>query len=256
MLVDERCGRAAALRHIIVMDELAGLAKAEIEKVKSVLTAPVLTYRPMRSNTFVDVPNNMMMIGTSNLSLGEIVRDHTGMRRFYEMPGNVDKAHWRAINALDYAALWAGAVDERADDGRSPMEMAGDTLPEAVHAVQTRQGDITASDMVLTWTVSRCWVGAVEPSSADSGSGATATGDGEGITGGPLGALYASFRSYCEDAGEKNIPPRRAFTVAMRRLGWAAHKVGPRDGRHTIWTAPPCGRGGGGAADEDTGDGE
>jgi hypothetical protein len=219
------------------MDELAGLAKAEIEKVKSVLTAPVLTYRPMRSNTFVDVPNNMMMIGTSNLSLGEIVRDHTGMRRFYEMPGNVDKAHWRAINALDYAALWAGAVDERADDGRSPMEMAEEKDRAAVQAVLVRQEEMTAPDLVEAWTVSRCWVGAV-PSPSPSADGGVEGGAAEAVDGGPLGALYASFKDYADGVGERAPLPQRAFIVALRRLGWVCKKVGPRDARHTIWEAP------------------
>lgn len=99
---------------ILFMDEMSGAKKADMTTVKHVITATTLTRRPMRSNTDVQVTQSSTLIGCSNDSLNEIIRDNTGVRRFAEL---TFKHHpdRDVLNNLDWKMMWQ-SVDEFGED--------------------------------------------------------------------------------------------------------------------------------------------
>ena len=97
--------------YLVIMDEMAKAAKADIEVTKHVITANVLERRPMRTNTTITVQQCASFIGGSNISLPELIKDETGNRRFFEAAwgepafGFLDTFDfcdaWRSISHLD-----------------------------------------------------------------------------------------------------------------------------------------------------------
>lgn len=99
---------------VLFMDEMSGARKADMNTVKQAITASTLTRRPMRSNDTVTVKQMATFIGCSNDSLGEIIKDPTGVRRFAELEFT-DTPDWSAMNEIDWLMLWR-SVDERSAD--------------------------------------------------------------------------------------------------------------------------------------------
>lgn len=97
------------------LDEMAGADKVEIEEFKRIVTAEVLMYRPMRTNAQVQVKNLCSFIGASNNALNDIVKDTTGLRRFFPISA-LETLNHELINSIDYLALWKG-IDETRERG-------------------------------------------------------------------------------------------------------------------------------------------
>lgn len=99
---------------ILFMDEMSGAKKADMTTVKHAITATTLTRRPMRSNTDVQVTQASTLIGCSNDSLNEIIRDNTGVRRFAELTFK-HNPNREVLNNLDWKMMWH-SVDECGED--------------------------------------------------------------------------------------------------------------------------------------------
>lgn len=111
---------------VIVLDEMARAAKADVETIKHVITAPTLDRRPMRTNSTVPVKNRAVLIGASNHRLDELIKDETGNRRFVELlfkPG----APRAMIDQFDFHAMWCSVQPGDAD----PLDGHRDELAEA-----------------------------------------------------------------------------------------------------------------------------
>lgn len=97
------------------LDEMAGADKVEIEEFKRIVTADILMYRPMRTNTQVQIKNLCSFIGASNNSLNDIIKDTTGMRRFFPINA-LETLNHELINSINYNELWQG-IDEKKERG-------------------------------------------------------------------------------------------------------------------------------------------
>lgn len=104
MLADDR-NIALWRSYVLVIDEMAYAERSDIEVVKHVITARALDRRPMRTNDVVTIKQRATLIGASNKSLSELVRDETGLRRFVSLPYRSD-ADWSYLNAVDWLAAW------------------------------------------------------------------------------------------------------------------------------------------------------
>lgn len=100
--------------YVIFLDELGHAKRAEMDEVKNIITASVLTRRPMRTNDVEHVEQRATFIGCTNKGLSELIRDETGVRRFAEL-AFTNSPDWEAINALDWEQMWR-SVDERGPD--------------------------------------------------------------------------------------------------------------------------------------------
>ena len=66
--------------------------------------------------------NSASLIGASNKTLDELIKDTTGMRRFIQLNwADLNEAGWAIINGIDYLGLWK-SVDETADDPLKPFK--------------------------------------------------------------------------------------------------------------------------------------
>ena len=123
---------------IIVMDEMAKAGKADIEVTKHVITAENLERRPMRTNSSVTIRQCATMIGASNMSLVELIRDETGNRRFVELPwGNPEHGF---VDRFDFSSAW-----------RSVHHTDADPIAEYMDELATAQSQSRNHGPVETW---------------------------------------------------------------------------------------------------------
>ena len=111
---------------VLIIDEMGFANRADIESVKSIMTATELARRPMRQNITVQIRQDATMIGASNKEVEQLIRDETGLRRFIgiRFKNNPD---WNLIKDIDYAGIWR-SVDE---DGEDPTLESIDVILEA-----------------------------------------------------------------------------------------------------------------------------
>lgn len=106
--------------YCLFIDEMGFFSKADVDQVKNIITTDYLNIRAMRQNFSANIRNSATLIGCSNKSLAQLIRDETGVRRFAELSWK-SSPDWEASNALDWTMLWQ-SVDERGPD---PVIAAG-----------------------------------------------------------------------------------------------------------------------------------
>lgn len=104
---DQRAKAGFEKNYVCFFDEMANMARVEMESLKRLITSERLSYRPLHTNTVKTVEQNCSFIGASNKSLQEVIYDPTGLRRFYEFVC-LDRCDFEVINSTDYTRLWAG----------------------------------------------------------------------------------------------------------------------------------------------------
>lgn len=119
---DERNTPALAKHYIVFLDEMARANRADVSNLKRLLTQEKLTYRPLHTNDDATVKNNVTLIGASNMSTDALIKDETGMRRFYEL--KVDTVacnkmsteervmHWEQLDRIDYLEVWRSVNEQ------------------------------------------------------------------------------------------------------------------------------------------------
>jgi hypothetical protein len=120
-MTDNRCVFALENYFVMVFDEMQGARKTEIEKLKNKITAEQAGGRPMRSNDVVDVQVNCMFIGTSNKEVALLVKDETGMRRFYEL--RCQDKFLSACTKVDMLAVWRGVDEAKGSEYLQPVRV-------------------------------------------------------------------------------------------------------------------------------------
>ena len=118
---DERRTRVFSENFVLLFDELQGAQRTDINKLKFMVTAPTVTYRPMKTNDNVEIPNLSSFIGTTNEPVEEQIKDKTGMRRFWQIDCP-DRLDWNLINSIDYIRLWQ-SIDESLPNGYMTEEI-------------------------------------------------------------------------------------------------------------------------------------
>jgi hypothetical protein len=110
-LGDDRYFETFEVFHFIFFDELAGAGKVEAAALKQAVTADYFDGRPMRTTDSRRYRNNAILIGATNQPIENLIRDDTGMRRFFPIP--VPKQmDFATINKTDWKLIWR-SVDER-----------------------------------------------------------------------------------------------------------------------------------------------
>lgn len=99
---------------VIFCDELQHAEWASVDSLKNIISADELETRILGTNTYSNVRQNCTFIGASNRPLAEIIRDPSGMRRFFEVE-TLPKMDWEAINRIDVLKLWRG-IDENSNE--------------------------------------------------------------------------------------------------------------------------------------------
>lgn len=112
---------------LVLFDEMARADRADINKLKSWVTATEIGVRMMRTNSRTYMEKLAQGIGTSNVPLRNLLADPTGNRRFFEikigLPAREAPEWMDYLKFPDYAPgsqLWISIwenVDEKKEDG-------------------------------------------------------------------------------------------------------------------------------------------
>lgn len=108
--IDSRVLKQLTNHYVMFFDEMSGVQRTDMERLKNLITSSEVAYRPMYSNNIEKLRNNSSFMGASNNPIGLLLTDRTGMRRFYELKC-APKCDISAAETIDYEALWRG-IDE------------------------------------------------------------------------------------------------------------------------------------------------
>ncbi len=130
---------------IMFFDEMARSDRADIDKLKNIITSPTVDFRGMHTENLESTPQNCTFIGCSNDLVYDKIYDPTSARRYWQV-NCADMLAWKAINNIDYLALWK-SVDE---NGPCPI------IPflAEIHDVQEKK--IRHKDLVEDWFETEC----------------------------------------------------------------------------------------------------
>lgn len=126
---------------VILLDELVAADRADVAALKNFITGSDWARRPMRSNMVEKVRVKATLLGTSNHSLGRLIYDSSGMRRFVELEvlaldDSKRLPQWPTIQAFDWKLLWQ-SVDVMQDDPL--LTEFGDLLQLKQEALRTAE---------------------------------------------------------------------------------------------------------------------
>lgn len=102
-------------RHpVVLFDEMANAQRADMNIVKKAITADFFKSRMHYLHTSSYIRNAATMVGATNSTLGRIMFDTTGLRRFAPIQtlhgpsaaGDVAKVDWQALNSVNMLSLW------------------------------------------------------------------------------------------------------------------------------------------------------
>ncbi len=195
--VDERAYTLFSNYLIGFFDEMAGAEKVDVNDIKSTLSSETLSYRPMRTNAQVKLRNLCSFIGTSNNQLSDMIRDTTGVRRFFPIFA-LDKLDHELINKIDYKQLWLG-VDERLERGY---------FERVKTEVDAKQANMQVKDELQLFVEDRFLI----PKSND---------DVREVSG---KKLYTEYQKYIAEAGLKYPLAAQTFYRKLQDLGIVAEK--------------------------------
>ncbi len=131
---------------VVFVDELAKADRADMNKLKTMVTGKSNTSRRMYSHTAQKVTINMTLLGTADKRVRQIVSDVAGMRRFVEVmtipKHQSQRFDWQTeVEQFPWLDLWK-AVDHTTDDPL--MTPYGDL-------VRAKQEDMRGRDNVESW---------------------------------------------------------------------------------------------------------
>lgn len=113
-VTDDRWRHFLKDAYVIFCDELQHAEYASVDALKNILSAEALDSRRLGTNNYDNLVQNATFLGASNKPLPELIRDPTGMRRFFEIT-TLDKMDWETINSVDPLRIWR-SVDEHRNE--------------------------------------------------------------------------------------------------------------------------------------------
>jgi DNA primase len=143
-ITDERKSLVITRALVGRLEEMAGMAKADQEKLKAMATANRTMFRELYSMSLQQRRRTCSFIASSNLSLDAIVTDTTGNRRFYQI--DCLKKDWDLMNATDPLLIWQ-AVSE---DDPAPIK-------EHKNDIAAEQRRLVHQDVVALWLRHETW---------------------------------------------------------------------------------------------------
>jgi len=125
---------------VIFFDEMAHAARADVNKLKNIITCDTISFRLLGKNSNVEHKNNSSFIGASNTEIIDLIKDPTSARRYFQM-NTLDKLDWNVINTLDYKRMFQ-EVDEEEE---SPM------FSHLAEIAEFQEREIRSRDSIEEW---------------------------------------------------------------------------------------------------------
>jgi hypothetical protein len=191
-IIDSRNFRTLSLNYVCFLDEMGKSEVADIESLKNIITAETMNYRPLYTNGNMTAVQRSTFIGASNKDIRSLIKDQTGMRRFYQInckPEAKSQALWDIVSALDINAIWR-SVDENQD-----VPEIKDYLDDLSRHQEGIRAKNAIEEYAIEFNVKK----------------------GEARV--PLKTLYTSFKNYCDEA---KLHPfsKPVFTQEFEQLGF------------------------------------
>jgi len=106
---------------VIFCDELQHAEWASVDALKNIISANEFASRKLGTNIYDVVAQNCTFVGATNKPVGELIKDGTGMRRFFELQ-TLPKMDWDIINTIDYIKIWQGVDENREEPYIAPFK--------------------------------------------------------------------------------------------------------------------------------------
>jgi len=116
-MTDERSYRNYRDSFVCFNDEFSKMKEENYSEVKKIISSSTVQYRPMRTNDTIKITQNSTFIGTCNQPINQVVFDHSGVRRFYQinakskMTINEAAEQRNVAENIDYTLIWK-SIDE------------------------------------------------------------------------------------------------------------------------------------------------
>lgn len=173
---------------VIFVDEMPKIDKADIETIKGAITSETLTARMLHTHQYNSYTNNAVFIGATNNTPSSLIKDTSGMRRFYYIAAQ-QKLDWETINNLEYTILWQG-INEHADP---PILELKEEI--ALKQEETRERDAIELFIEEGWITKQ--LSSPEASTFKSSD------------------AYELYKVFCEDNGYKYTQTKHAFNKEL-----------------------------------------
>lgn len=134
--------------YIMFFDELSGASAVDVNRLKQVITSPVMEWRVMHSEGVNSAPQNCTFIGCTNIHVSERIKDPTSARRFWQITC-ADVLDWDLINEVNYEAMWC-EVDHQAD---SPI------IPFLSDIKSIQENEVRSKTLTEQWLEQCCVAG-------------------------------------------------------------------------------------------------
>lgn len=204
---------------VMNFDELSRAEMTDIDSLKKWVTAQVLSYRPMGSNSSCTVSKIATGIGTSNRPLGGIIKDITGNRRFVELVINTktrpEFGKEFGEDGEAWLSIWRN-IDETNDYGYYDPERN----PAQKLFVESCLGEADVVSTMLEDVF--CW--------------SETTDNNDPVT---VGNIYKLYKNYCETAGYIPLSASNfkiSFTIQLEKKYKVKHQ---RRSGMDWYTLPP-----------------
>lgn len=132
---DERQHFTFTKYFVVVLDELARAEFSDLGSIKNLITAQEVSYRILGTHVRHTGRNLATFIGSSNEDVSDVIRDTTGMRRFFQI-NCVDSMDHKQVEGFDYGRIWR-SVDETGPAPILSIKAEIDSNQEALRAKST-----------------------------------------------------------------------------------------------------------------------
>jgi len=112
--VDSRHQMSFGRTYAVVIDEMSGAQKTDIDALKQLITADEIDIRKLHGNKVFKIKQNVSLIGTTNRQVAELIYDPTGARRFYQINSSDKIDPQEIITSIDYVGIWQGVNENKA----------------------------------------------------------------------------------------------------------------------------------------------
>jgi len=115
--------------YVVFCDELQHAEWASVDALKNIISAEEFESRKLGTNIYDNVHQNCTFVGASNRSVGELIRDPTGMRRFFQIE-TLARMNWDEVNSIDAFKIWQSIDETKNDPYIAPFK-------SQIHALQS-----------------------------------------------------------------------------------------------------------------------
>jgi DNA primase catalytic core len=143
-ITDERKSLVITRALVGRLEEMAGMARADQEKLKAMATANRAMFRELYSMSLQQRRRTCSFIASSNAALDTIITDTTGNRRFYQI--DCTSKDWDVMNALDPLLVWQCASETDDAPIRDFKNLLKDDQAKLIH-----------QDVVALWLLHDDW---------------------------------------------------------------------------------------------------